>query len=133
MLLADFVGRAHKHTEDDRQVPVDLHQVKCFEFGESYIIRMKNGKSFDVRDLDVVLDILYDEFHLWRNQVVPEMEIESVLAGKASKERVLRIAAVQSNNFVPAPPVQKFIDRLRKYITMYNLSGTWDQFTKDNL
>jgi hypothetical protein len=129
MLLADFVGRAHKHTEDDRQVPVDLHQVKCFEFGESYIIRMKNGKSFDVRDLDVVLDILYDEFHLWRNQVVPEMELGSVFKG----QRTLTISAVQSNNFVPAPPVQKFIDRLRKYITMYNLSGTWDQFKKDNL
>ena len=133
MLLADFVGRAHKQTEDDRLVPVDLNQVKAFEFGEYYVIRMKNGKSFDIRDLDVILDILKDEFELWRNQLVPEMEMDNVLSGKGKKHVSLMVKAVQSNNFVPAPPVSSFIDRLRVYVTMYNISGTWNQFTKDNL
>jgi hypothetical protein len=129
MLLADFVGRAHKLTEDDRQVPVDLHQVKAFEFGEQYLIHMKNGKTFDVRDLDVMLEVLRDEFHLWRNQWVPEMELGS----KFKAARTLTVKAVEASTFVPAPPVQKFVDRLRKYITMYNLSGSWDQFAKENL
>jgi hypothetical protein len=90
---------------------------------------MKNGKTFDVRDLDVMLEVLRDEFHLWRNQWVPEMELGS----KFKAARTLTVKAVEASTFVPAPPVQKFVDRLRKYITMYNLSGSWDQFAKENL
>lgn len=133
MLLADFVGRAHKLTVDDRQVPIDLHQVDSFAFGEHYMIKMKTGKTFDIRDLDVILDILHDEFSLWRNQVVPEIALTSSTAGKFAKPTTLTVKAVQSNNFVPPPPIEYFIKRLRKYITMYNISGTWDQFNKDNL
>jgi hypothetical protein len=136
MLLADFVGRAHKTTADDRIEPIDLQQVEAFVFGEHYLIKMKNGKSFDVRELDDLLDVLHDEFHLWREQLVPHMQLVGVSkkAFVSANARVLEVQAVQASNFVPAPPVQNFVEKLRRYVTIYNINGgSWDHLSGENL
>lgn len=132
MLLAEFVGRAHVQLDDDRQTPVDLHQVAAFVFGESYMIEMHNGKKFDVRDLETILDVLHDEFELWKEQWTPHLEIKSK-GGLIGKARRLEVVAAQKGGFLPPPPVGSVVDRIRMAVTMFNLTGNWDQFERSNL
>lgn len=133
MLLADFIGRAHVQLDDDRQVPVDLHQVRAFVFGEHYLIAMKNGKSYDVRDLDTILDVMHDEFELWKEQWRPDINIVSKSKVVHSRDRVLEVTAIERGQFLPAPPVYKVADVVRRAVTIYNLRQSWDQFTQGNL
>jgi hypothetical protein len=134
MLLAEFMKLAHATTADDREVPVDLNQVTSFEFGDKYLIRMRSGKTLDVRDIDDILDIMRTEFTVWQEQWVPEALIVS--ASKQSfvaKDRYLSVTAVQKSGFLPAIPPDAAIERVRLAVTMFNLTGSWDQFNKSNL
>jgi hypothetical protein len=134
VLLADFAGRANMTLDDDRQVAVDLHQVRAFVFGESYMIAMKNGKSFDVRDLDDILGVLRDEFELWKEQWVPQIDIVNFGTPTFNgKTRVLQVTAEQRGTFLPPPPVASVVQRVHMAVTMYNLTGSWDQFRQGNL
>lgn len=134
MLLAQFVGIAHKSLDDERQVPVDLHQVRAFVFGESYLIAMKSGKSYDVRDLDTILDVMSGEFELWKTQWRPDINIVSRGNTKFDgKTRVLEVTPAACGTFLPAPPVAKVVETVRRAVTIYNLTQTWDQFRQGNL
>jgi hypothetical protein len=132
MLLAEFIGRAHVQIDDDRQEPVDLHKVRAFVFGEYYLIAMRNGKSYDVRDLETILAIMHDEFALWRNQWMPSVEIVSGAKLKG-QERRLEVKAEQPGSFLPPPPVPSVVASVRRAVTMFNLTGSWDQFNRSNL
>jgi hypothetical protein len=135
MLLAEFVGRAHVQLDDDRQQPVDLHQVRAFVFGESYLISLNNGKSYDVRELEDILSVLHDEFQLWHEQWIPGLQISQLpgVKGLNGQKRVLEVTAVERGVFLPPLPVMHTIERVRLAVTMFNLTGSWDQFSKGNL
>lgn len=133
MLLAEFVGRTDVELDEDRRKAVDLHQVRAFVFGKFYEIQLINGKTYDVRDLEVILSIIHDEFELWKNQWIPEVQIKS-LGNFNSKNRQLVVKAEVKGSFLPVTiPVKSTIDRIRHAVTMYNLTGSWDQYTKGNL
>lgn len=133
MLLAEFVGRSDVDLDDDRRKAVDLHQVRAFVFGKFYEIQLINGKTYDVRDLEVILSVIHDEFELWKHQWVPDVQIQS-LGNFNSKNRQLVVKAEVKGSFLPVTiPTKTTIDRIRQAVTMYNLTGSWDQFNKGNL
>jgi hypothetical protein len=134
MLLADFVGRAQITLDPDRQTPVDLHQVRAFVFGEYYLISMRSGKSYDVRELDDILSVMHDEFSLWKEQWVPGIEIVNWgKPGINGKTRVLQVTAEPKGTFLPPPPVEAKVALVRQAVTMFNIGGSWDQFEQGNL
>lgn len=134
MMLSDFVRRAQLTPEGDHLI-ADLQHVRAFVFGESYLISMKNGKSYDVRDLEVILSVIHDEFELWREQWVPSMEF--VNWGKPTingNTRVMQVTAVQPSTFLPALPTKAKVDAIRHAVTVFNIAGgSWDQFERGNL
>lgn len=132
MLLAEFAKITF--VQGERETPLDLQLVRAFVFGEYYLIELHNGKKFDVRDLDTILDIMRDEFELWREQWVPEMRIQSKSRHTFNgKDRTLEIIPALKGSFLPVPPVQRMVETVRRAVTIYNLTGSWDQFSKGNL
>jgi hypothetical protein len=125
MLLAEFA-----------ETPLDLQHVRAFVFGEYYLIELHTGKKFDVRDLDTILSILHDEFDLRREQWLPEMQIKSKSKSRHTfngQDRALEVIPALKGSFLPVPPVQRVVETVRRAVTMYNLTGSWDQFNKGNL
>lgn len=138
MLLAEFLNVAGI-VDGDVRTPMDLNVVERFTFGERYLIERRGGATYDVPDLDVMLSIIHDEYKVWRRQMIPMMAIDSIRKQPASKlagvDRVLTITSAAPNGFVPPPPLDAIVQKVKIAVTMYNLTGTWEQFnnTKGNL
>ncbi len=116
-----------------------LHHIQQFEFGERYVIRMNSGKSFDIPDLDAMLDIINSEFVL--AEVMPFMSFSGVSTRSKSDpfgqrgtwDKMLVVSAKRPDNPPPWNGMQAFLDKIRTAVTIYNLSDSWDSFTKGNL
>lgn len=138
MRLADYLG---PDVVAKLNKPATLPFIDRFVFGEQYRIEM-GGTVHVLPDLELVLGIMREEFAATPG-FHPSVVIGDVDApgpGAAGKlgnagRRVLFVAAVEDSNFLSPPPgmLGNMIEQIRAAVTLYNLTGSWDQFNTGNL
>lgn len=138
----------------DRGDHGSLDQILRFVFGEHYLIQMKDGRSYEDKTLDPILEVMADEFrvhnttmvlkgnaHMVRDGFFPKVEVlsgmnslaSSPFAGKAG-ERSLVVSVVQGwDNPLPPPDIEGIVQMVREKVTFFSLTGEWVTFRKDNL
>lgn len=126
MLLTEYLGHTYKST------------IKCFAFGEHYTIHMENGKGFSFQSLSDILDVMVSEFQAMPS-MVPSMSFgvhnqDKMYKVPHAKDRMLIVKPTIQGD-IPLPPgyVESVADTVRKAVTMYNLTQTWDSIHAENL
>lgn len=110
-----------------------LAEVSRFEFGDAYIL-FANGRLEHFDDLDTLLELMGDMFRLEAHAYVPSVEVHSRGIGigpyrRDALRQVLWVVPVKQR----LPASDDWIEGIRKRVTHYNLSGSWDYFETENL
>ena len=120
-----------------------LAEVTYFEFGDRYVMRSQQGER-PYQDLEDLLQVMGEMFQRERHVYVPSVKTHGyfrTVAHAPTREDplgqciarayvdVLRITPVAVG--LPAP--SDWIDGIRKRVTHYNLSGSWEYFETENL
>lgn len=117
-----------------------MHWIERFEFGDRYGIKCHTGKTFDFPDLEDILDVMRSEF--MASGRVPIIGFYSPAFMKRLYSAPPRVLTVTANNigdsahaFGHASTIrtEEVVEQVRRAVTMYNLTQSWDQFTKGNL
>lgn len=154
MLIVDWVSSLGLPCEASR---LRLPDVKRFVFGEFYAIEMSDGRSYQDNDLERILQVMHDEFHIHNTtlllrtgnddhpeKVYPLVQLVSHGASRSDPlgqrtSRVLQVLPMFNSVFsaasgvLPAPDIEAVVASVRDAVTFYNLSGDWTQYKKDNL
>ena len=131
-----------------------LDQILRFVFGEHYLVQMKDGRSYEDKTLDPILEIMADEFRVHNTTMVlkgnanmmkegffPKVEVLSGTGanimtspiGKAG-DRSLVVSVVQGwDNPLPPPDIEGIVQMVREKVTFFSLTGEWEVYKKDNL
>lgn len=134
---------------------VALEQVHRFVFGENYMIQMTDGRTYEDKNLEVVLDIMECEFHVFNTTLLlqnadlrkaglyPMIELlsvgKSVIPSKSDPlgQRgglSLVVSVVKGwKGAIPAPELPAVVKMVRESVTMFSLTGEWNTYRKDNL
>jgi hypothetical protein len=127
-----------------------LDQILRFVFGERYLIQMKDGRSFEDRNLGMMLEIMADEFRVynttsllhggsWDIGIFPKVELLAVASNITQgignrKDVSLVVSTVEGwKGMLPPPTIEGVVDMVRHSVTMYSLTGDWDTYKKENL
>lgn len=141
MLLAQYLNETMPRTGHGNKP--GIKHIQCFEFGERYVIRLHTGVSFDVPDLEDMLSIIEDEFYAAGKEVL--FKFNSIRAVRkpgvspANHEPWTRVllVSVPDVTFTIEKGMQRRnaaqVAQIREAVTMYNLTQSWDQFSKGNL
>ena len=130
-----------------------LNEILRFVFGEHYLVQMKDGRSFEDKTLDPILEIMADEFRVHNTTRVLRGDINIQSQGYFPKVEMLSVGA----NFVtgpigkksdvslvvsvvqgwpgplPPPDIECVVQMVREAVTFFSLTGEWSIFKKDNL
>lgn len=131
-----------------------LEQILRFVFGEHYLVQMRDGRSYEDKTLDPILEIMADEFrvhnttmilkgntHMLKEGFFPRAEVLSgtganILTspiGKAS-DRSLVVSVVKGwDSPLPPPDIEGIVQMVREKVTFFSLTGEWEVYKKDNL
>jgi hypothetical protein len=151
MLLTNWARDMGLPTERGRAG--SLEQILRFCFGESYLIQMTDGRSYEDKHLDPVLDIMADEFrvhnttmtlrgnvNVMKEGLFPKVELIAIGSSLVSdplgdrRRLSLCVSVVKGwNNPLPPPDIEGVIAMVRHAVTMFSLTGEWDSFQKENL
>lgn len=133
MLLADYLDQCDNVAPS---VPRRVYIIAgaTFEFGERYSIIDHKGVTLDIPVLDDILSIMRDE--MIAERALPRIGMSDLVAQRVrdgAKQRYRQLvvsgtAAGYSNEGVEAK-----VEQVRQAVTMYNLTGEWTMFAKDNL
>lgn len=116
-----------------------LAEVSYFEFGEQYRLLSPTGSSVYAK-LDDLLERMGDMFRLESYQYCPSVKVYKRAVGFTPSRRdplgqesrvisTLRVTPVRLGLSAP----DDWIKGIRKRVTHYNLSGSWDYFETENL
>lgn len=130
-----------------------LDQILRFVFGEHYLVQMKDGRSFEDKTLDPILEIMADEFRVHNTTMVLQGNanmlkdglfpcVETMVVGAdiltspmgKAKDRSLVVSVVKGwDNPLPPPDIEGVVQLVREKVTFFSLTGEWEIFRKDNL
>lgn len=150
MLLCEWVAELGLPCDRSR---MHLGQVQRFIFGERYAVEMTDGRVYEDKDLDRLLEVVHSEFTAHNNAVIigtgitnhpdilePHMEVRSIGARRGigrADQRSLCIVPMMIGRLPTAlrnaVNMDELVTVVRDAITFYNLSGDWTSFKKDNL
>jgi hypothetical protein len=129
MLLGEYMGVA--------AVPT-LNQILRFEFGERYAVVSMIGKTVDIPDLEDIIDIMVTEFE-WSGGRLATMEFSGTkiqfrrYSNNPNAKPEPPMLIVQPNSTRLGKPIREIAEQVRQAVIMYNLTGEWTTFAKDNL
>lgn len=130
-----------------------LEQILRFCFGENYVVQLKDGRSYEDKKLEAILDIMADEFRVHNTTLVlrgntnmtkdglyPKIELVS-LGAPSKSDRLgqrgalsLCVSVVQGwANPLPPPGIEAVVEMVKHAVTMFSLTGEWASFQKENL
>lgn len=110
--------------------PLHHRKVSHFSFGEHYTVHLDDGHGYAVPDLELMLTIVVEAFEV-RPDCVPRLELRTRGSGIGqARQRELVVTPVRRHAGVPLDEV---VQRIRRLVTYYNLSGSWDPFRRENL
>ena len=108
---------------------MQLAEVTYFEFGERYVMRSAQGER-PYQDLEDLLRVMGEMFQRERHVYVPSARVvKRGWVAPGSPVSALRVTPTTVG--LPAP--SDWIDGIRKRVTHYNLSGSWEYFETENL
>lgn len=126
MLLAEYLN--------DSQYSYLRQDILCFSFGEVYEIKLKIGKSIGFTDLGDILEVMRAEFKAANaGAAISFSEVD--WSRRAGAGRMIRKLVVTSHPLAVGDScnIDTAVEQVRRAVTMYNLTQSWDQFNKGNL
>ena len=148
-------------TEWSRQIGLPTHrgdhgsldQILRFVFGEHYLIQMRDGRSYEDKTLDPILDVMADEFRVHNTTMLlqgntnmhkegffPKVETLAIGTNSATDPLGQRgglslcVSVVKGwSNPLPPPDIEGVVQMVREKVTFFSLTGEWVTFRKDNL
>lgn len=151
MLLTEWAREQGLPTERGKAGSLD--QILRFVFGEHYLVQLHDGRSYEDKTLDPILDIMADEFrvhnttrllqgeaNIRKTGFFPKVEVMAVGSSIISDplgqrgETSLCVSVVKGwSNPLPPPDIEAVVNMVRDAVTLYSLTGAWDQYKKENL
>lgn len=157
MRLAEYMASQQPGAKASDFAPLTLAHISQFEFGQEYRVALLNeGREAPIiPDAETMFEIIRTEFENDQSRV-PMIEIKSLvkfrrpiinkkgavlLAGAepdtagTADSRVLCVVPVlpAGGGFLPPLGLDHILEMLKRAVTMYNLTQSWDAFAKDNL
>lgn len=124
MLLAEYLRSVGVYTPFATG-GVSLPNIAYFWFGEHYEIRLAIGVTYNIPDLETMLDILRSEYITYGG--IPRVDlIKRLRNSDASGLFINQANRVRLSSY--PKEVDQVIDQVRQAVTMYNLTQSWDNF-----
>lgn len=123
MLLAEYMN--------DSQYSYLRNEILCFSFGDRYGIMLRLGKTIDFPDLEDILDVMTSEFKNARETATICFSQQQWGRAGAKVPRNLIVSAVSRDE--QGEDIVDIAMKVRRAVTMYNLTQSWDQFLQSNL
>lgn len=154
MLLIEWARQLGLPIIREHPEGLSLDNILRFVFGERYVIQMKDGRSYEDKNLEAILEVMADEFRVYNTTLLlqqgtadaglfPKVELLNIggnimtdpLGNRKSLSLCVSVVTGRpSSTVLPPPDIEAVVTMVREAVTMYSLVGDWgDNHRKDNL
>ena len=102
-----------------------LLSIERFIFGPQYAIRFFHGKVIELGELEPMLEIMRSEF-TYNRKYTPTVGRKKFHERGVISEYLCVEPIYSEQCFLPSPPIDELVGKLRIAVVTYNLTGSWD-------